>query len=645
MSKIIGIDLGTTNSCLATMEGGKATVIPNAEGGRTTPSIVAKKDDQILVGNPAKRQALTNTKNTIFSAKRFIGRKYHEVENEMKKMPFEFHKGKNDTVEIVFDEKNVRPAEISAKVLGKLKSDAEAYLGTKVTKAVITVPAYFNDDQRKATRDAGKIAGLEVERIINEPTAAALAYGLDRKGKDEKIVVYDLGGGTFDVSVLEISDGTFEVLATNGDTHLGGDDFDNAIIDYLVDTFEKDNGVDLKKDKMAMQRIKEEAEKAKIELSSTQEIDINLMYLTVKDGAPLHLNEKLSRSKFETLVEKLIDRSLEPCKKVIQDAKLNKGDIDEILLVGGMTRMPQVRKKVEEFFGKAPNTSQNPDEVVALGAAIQGGVLQGEVNDVLLLDVTPLTLGIETAGGVRTPMIERNTTIPAKKSQVFSTYADNQTQVQIHVLQGEREMAADNKSLGQFILDGIPPAPRGVPQIEVTFDIDANGILQVSAQDKSSGKKQDIRIEGSSGMTEEEIEKMQKEAEENAEKDKERKEKAEARNHLDSLMYQAEKTVKEAKELKKSELDDAVKNLEEGLKKPAELLKDEKAAAKDLKSASEDVEKLLMELGKKMHEAGVDPKAADAEKKAEDAGEEEIKEAEFEEEKKDKDDEKENKKK
>ncbi len=631
MSKIIGIDLGTTNCCVAVMEGGKAAVIPNAEGGRTTPSIVAKKDKQVLVGTPAKRQALTNAKNTIFSAKRFIGRRFDEVTNEMKKMPFEFEKGKDNSVEIKFGGKLVKPAVISAKLLGKLKADAEAFLGAPVKKAVITVPAYFNDDQRKATRDAGKIAGLEVERIINEPTAAALAYGVDKKGKEEKIVVYDLGGGTFDVSVLEIHDGTFEVLATNGDTHLGGDDFDNTLIDYLIDKFDADNGVNLKKDPIAMQRVKEEAEKAKKELSSTQEFDVNLMYLTVKDGAPLHLNEKITRAKYEQLVEKLIEKSLVPCKKVLADAKISKSDIDEILLVGGMTRMPLVQKKVEEFFNKKMNTSQNPDEVVALGAAIQGGVLQGEVNDILLLDVTPLTLGIETAGGVRTPLIERNTTIPTKKSQVFSTYADNQTQVQLHVLQGEREMAADNKSLGQFILDGIAPAPRGVPQIEVEFDIDANGILQVSATDKASGKKQDIRIEGSSGISEDDIAKMQRDAEENAEADKVRKESVEARNHLDSLVYQSEKTITEAQELKKSELDELVKALEEGLSSPKELLKKEEADTEELKMKAEELQKLLMALGQKMHELGADPQSAEAEKKSEETGEEEIKEAEFEE--------------
>lgn len=625
MSKIIGIDLGTTNCCVAVMEGGKATVIPNAEGNRTTPSIVAKKDDQILVGVPAKRQALTNPKNTIFSAKRFIGRQWNEVEDEMKKCPFEFNKGKNSSVEIMFDGKSTQPAEISAKVLAKLKADAEKYLGTTVSKAVITVPAYFNDDQRKATRDAGKIAGLEVERIINEPTAAALAYGIDKKGKDEKVVVYDLGGGTFDVSILEISDGTFEVLATNGDTHLGGDDFDNAIIEFLLSDFEKDTGVDLHKDPIAMQRVKEEAEKAKKELSSTTETEINLMYVTVGPDGPLHLNKKITRSDLEKIVDDLVQRSLKPCQKCLDDASLKTSEIDEVILVGGMTRMPLVQSAVEKFFGKKPNSGQNPDEVVALGAAIQGGVLQGDVQDVLLLDVTPLTLGIETAGGIRTPMIERNTTIPTKKSQVFSTYADSQPSVEIHVLQGEREMAADNKALGKFILDGIPPAPRGVPQIEVTFDIDANGILSVSAMDKSTGKKQDIRIEGSSGISEDEIEKMKKDAEENADKDKERKASIEARNHLDSLIYQAEKTVREAADMKKDELKDKIEAVNKALPDAKEALKDEKKSADDLKSIAEGIEKALMELGGEMHKLGHTPEAAAGERSAEATGEKEIK--------------------
>ncbi|MCF7812255.1 molecular chaperone DnaK [Candidatus Gracilibacteria bacterium] len=631
MTKIIGIDLGTTNSCVAVMEGGKATVIPSEEGNRTTPSIVAKKDDQILVGIPAKRQAITNPKNTIFSAKRFIGRKFDEVKEEMEEMPFEFAKGKNDAVMIKFEGKEVQPAEISAKVLGKLKSDAEKFLGGKVEKAVITVPAYFNNEQRKATKDAGKIAGLQVERIINEPTAAALAYGLDRKGKEEKVAVFDLGGGTFDVSILEISDGTFEVLATNGDTHLGGDDFDSALIKWLVTEFKSETGVDLWKDPIALQRVKEEAEKAKKELSSTTETEINLMYITVGESGPLHLNKKITRSKLEQLTEDLLKRTVKPCQDCLKDADLKASDIDEILLVGGMTRMPVVQKKVEEIFGKKPNASQNPDEVVALGAAIQGGVLQGDVKDVLLLDVTPLTLGIETAGGIRTPMIERNTTIPTSKSNVFSTYADSQTSVQIHVLQGEREMAADNKSLGQFILDGIPPAPRGVPQIEVSFDIDANGILSVRAKDKSTGKEQSIRIEGSSGMNEEEIEKMKKEAEENASKDKERKAKVEAKNHLDSLIYQSEKTIKEAKELKKDELNDAIKAVEEQVPESKKVLEKEDAAQDDLEKTTKELTDKIMELGKKMHEAGHDPQAGKGEATAEQKGEEEIKETEFEE--------------
>ncbi|MCK5460496.1 molecular chaperone DnaK [Candidatus Gracilibacteria bacterium] len=629
MSKIIGIDLGTTNSCVAVMEGGVPTIIQNAEGNRTTPSIVAEKEGQTLVGVPAKRQAITNPKDTIFSSKRFIGRQFSEVETERKEMPYEFTKGKNGAVMIKFEGKDVRPAEISAKILAKLKADAEAFLGTSVQKAVITVPAYFNDDQRKATRDAGKIAGLEVERIINEPTAAALAYGIDKKGKDEKIVVYDLGGGTFDVSILEISDGTFEVLATNGDTHLGGDNFDSAIIQYILEEFKKVNGVDLTKDPIAMQRIKGRAEEVKKELSSTNESEINEMYITVGESGPMHLNVKINRAKLEQLTEDSVKRSIEPCKKALKDSGISKDDIDEILLVGGMTRMPAVKKAVEDFFGKKVNESQNPDEVVALGAAIQGGVLQGDVQDVLLLDVTPLTLGIETAGGVRTPMIERNTTIPASKSQVFSTYADNQPSVEIHVLQGEREMAADNKALGKFILSGIASAPRGVPQIEVAFDIDVNGILSVKAKDNSTGKEQSIKIEGSSGMSDEEIEKMRKEAEENSEEDKKRKEMVEARNHLDSLIYQAEKTVKEAKDLKKDELNEGIEAVEVLIPESKKTLQDEKAEAETFKKSADDLAEKLMELGRKMHEAGKDPEASAGEKKADEKEEPEIVDADF----------------
>ncbi|PID70228.1 molecular chaperone DnaK [bacterium DOLZORAL124_38_8] len=624
MSKIIGIDLGTTNSCVSVMEGGKAVVIPNAEGQRTTPSIVAQKGDQTLVGVPAKRQALTNVKNTISSAKRFIGRQWSEVEEEMKHYAFGFEKGRNNSVDINFDGKAVQPAEISAKVLAKLKADAEKYLGAPVTKAVITVPAYFNDDQRKATRDAGKIAGLDVERIINEPTAAALAYGIDKKGKDETVVVYDLGGGTFDVSVLEISDGTFEVLATNGDTHLGGDDFDNAIIEFLLTDFQNETGVDLHKDPMAMQRVREEAEKAKKELSTTSETEINLMYVTVGESGPLHLNKKITRSDLEKITHDLVKKSLIPCEKVMKDAGVTKSDINEVIMVGGMTRMPLVQKMVEEFFGKKPNAGQNPDEVVSLGAAIQGGVLQGDVQDVLLLDVTPLTLGIETAGGIRTPMIERNTTVPTNKSQVFSTYADNQTSVEIHVLQGEREMAAGNKSLGKFVLDGIAPAPRGVPQIEVSFDIDANGILSVSAIDKATGKKQDIRIEGSSGLSDDEIEKMKKDAEENAEKDKELKERMEAKNHLDSAIYQAEKTVKEAEEMKKDETKELSEKVKEAVEVAKKDLADENKSVDELKKSAETLTQALMELGKKMHELGHTPEAAAGERSADATGEKEI---------------------
>lgn len=554
MSKIIGIDLGTTNSAMAVMEGGEAKIIPNAEGGRTTPSIVAvSKNGERLVGQAAKRQAVINYENTIFSAKRLIGRSFDdaEVQRDIKLFPFKMEKA-NGGVKVKMgpsgdsgQAKDYSPQEISAMVLQKLKADAEAYVGEKVTEAVITVPAYFNDSQRTATKDAGKIAGLEVKRIINEPTAAALAYGLDKK-KDEKIAVYDLGGGTFDISILELGDGVFEVKSTNGDTHLGGDDFDQHLIEWLVEEFKKDQGIDLSKDTAALQRLKEAAEKAKIELSSTMETEINIPFVTADQSGPKHLNLKLTRAKMESIIGDLIEKTIEPCKKALKDAGLAAKDINEIILVGGMTRMPKVQETVKEFFGKEPLKGVNPDEVVAIGAAIQGGVLGGEVKDVLLLDVTPLSLGIETLGGVSTKLIERNTTIPTSKSEVFSTAADNQTSVEIHVLQGEREFAGDNKTLGRFILDGIPPAPRGIPQVEVNFDIDANGILNVSAKDKATGKEQKITITGSSGLSDEEVEKMQKEAEAHAEEDKKKKELVEAKNMADSLIYTSEKTLKDA---------------------------------------------------------------------------------------------------
>jgi molecular chaperone DnaK len=549
MSRILGIDLGTTNSCMAVMEGGEPVVIPNAEGGRTTPSVVAfTKSGERVVGQAAKRQAVTNPTNTVFSSKRLIGRKFSEVRDEAKNMPFKVVEGKNGDayIEIKVGDKTEQyaPQQIAAFVLGKLKSDAEAYLGEKITQAVITVPAYFNDSQRQATKDAGKIAGLEVLRIINEPTAASLAYGLDKK-KDEKIAVFDLGGGTFDVSVLEIGDGVFEVKATNGDTHLGGDNWDDALITWLVDNFKKDNGVDLRKDPMALQRLKEEAEKAKIALSSTQSVDINLPFITADASGPKHLNVQLSRAKMEQICDSLFERCIQPFKNCLKDASLTSAQIDELVLVGGMTRMPKVVEIAKTLGGKQPHQGVNPDEVVAVGAAIQGGVLKGDVRDVLLLDVTPLTLGIMTAGDVATAMIPRNTTIPSKKTQVFSTYSDNQPSVEIVVLQGERPMARDNKTLGTFRLDGIPPAPRGAPQVEVTFDIDANGILHVSAKDLGTGKDQKITIQGSSGLTKEEVEKMTKEAELNAVEDKKRRDAVETRNQLDSSVYQLEKTLKD----------------------------------------------------------------------------------------------------
>ncbi len=548
MSKIIGIDLGTTNSVVAVMEGGEAKVIPNAEGNRTTPSVVAfTKSGERLVGQVAKRQAVTNPKNTIFSIKRFMGRKYDEVTEEMKMVPYQIERADNGDVRIVVEGKKYSPPEISAMILGKLKEAAEDYLGEKVDKAVITVPAYFNDAQRQATKDAGRIAGLTVERLVNEPTAAALAYGLD-KNKDQTISVYDFGGGTFDISVLEVGEGVVEVKATNGDTHLGGDNVDQRIIDWLLDEFKKDQGINLGNDPMAIQRLKESAEKAKIELSSVQETDINLPFITADASGPKHLNIRLTRSKLEQLVEDLIQRSVPPCRQAMKDAGVEQKDIDEVVLVGGQIRMPAIQKQVKDFFGKEPHKGVNPDEVVAIGAAIQGGVLAGDVKDVLLLDVTPLSLGIETLGGVFTKLLERNTTIPTRKSEIFSTASDNQTSVEVHVLQGERDMARDNRTLGKFHLVGIPPAPRGVPQVEVAFDIDANGIVHVSAKDLGTGKEQNITITASSGLNDKDIERMVKEAESHRGEDQERRKQVEARNKLDGLVYSTEKTYDEHKE-------------------------------------------------------------------------------------------------
>ncbi len=546
MGKIIGIDLGTTNSCVSVMEGNEAVVIPNAEGKRTTPSIIAfVEGGEIKVGDPAKRQAVTNPTKTIASIKRFMGQSFSETSGEAKRVPYSIVKGDNNTPRVDIDGRLYTAQELSAMTLQKMKKTAEDYLGQTVTEAVITVPAYFNDAQRQATKEAGEIAGLKVMRIINEPTAAALAYGLDKQGKDQKIAVYDLGGGTFDISILELGDGVFEVLSTNGDTHLGGDDFDQTIIDWLADEFKAEEGIDLRLDPMSLQRIKEAAEKAKIELSSSAETEINLPYVTATASGPKHLVKKLTRSKFEQLSDALVKRSMEPVAKALKDAGLSTSDIDEVILVGGSTRMPKIADEVEKFFGKKASKGVNPDEVVAIGAAIQGGVLSGDVKDVLLLDVTPLSLGIETMGGVMTTLIESNTTIPTKKSQVFSTAADSQPSVEIHVLQGARAMAADNKTIGRFHLDGIPPAPRGVPQIEVTFDIDANGIIKVSATDKGTGKSHDIRIEASSGLTAEEIEKMKKDAEANADADKAAREKAEKLNEADGMIFQTESQLKE----------------------------------------------------------------------------------------------------
>lgn len=601
MAKIIGIDLGTTNSCVAVMEGGEVKVISNAEGNRTTPSVIAIKNGERMVGIVAKNQSTTNPDNTIYSAKRFIGRQFDECQNDVKRVGFKVTKGRGGEAEITLDGKEHRPAEISAMVLQKLKADAEKYLGEKVTEAVITVPAYFNDSQRQATKDAGEIAGLTVKRIINEPTAAALAYGADKKG-DKKIAIYDFGGGTFDVSILELGEGVFQVKSTNGDTQLGGDDMDQIVMDWIMSEVKKSLGIDISKDKMALQRIKEAAEKSRIELSTVHETTISLPYLTSDSSGPKHFETKMSRSKLEDLVEELIEKTVSPCQKAMEDAKIFASDIDEVLLVGGVTRMPAVQAKVKEIFGKEPNRSINPDEAVAIGAAIQGGILSGDstVKDIILVDVTPLSLGIETLGGVNTVLIDRNSAVPTSKSQVFSTAADSQTSVEVHVVQGERPMAQDNKSLGKFVLDGIPPAPRGIPQVEVTFDIDSNGILKVEAHDKATGKKQHITITGSGNMSKDDIEKVKKEAEKFAEEDKKKKDLIEAKNRAESIVLQSEKTLKDAGD---KVSDDLKKPVQEKIDELKKVLEKKDASKEELEKGAEALSQEIQKVGAELYKA------------------------------------------
>jgi len=627
MSKIIGIDLGTTNSVMAYMEGGKPNVIPNAQGGRLTPSVVAVGDKgEILVGNPAKNQAVTNPEGTIYSVKRLIGRSWDdsEVKKDKELLPFEMRKSDSGGVEVKMRDKWYTPQEISAKILAKMKKDAEDFLGEEVKEAVITVPAYFDDSQRQATKDAGKIAGLDVKRIVNEPTAAALAYGVE-KGKEEKVAIFDLGGGTFDISILEIGDGVFEVLSTNGDTHLGGDDFDQKIIDFLADQFKAKEGIDLRNDRTSLQRLREFAEKAKVELSTSEETEINIPYITADANGPKHLKEKLTRSELEKLTNDLIERTVEPCKKALKDANLSINDVDEILLVGGMTRMPAVIKKVEELFGKEANKGVNPDEVVGVGAAIQGGVLGGDVKDITLLDVTPLSLGLETLGGIMTRLIEKNTTIPVEKKQIFSTAADNQPGVEIHILQGEREMAADNKTLGRFILDGIPPAPRGVPQIEVSFSIDANGILNVKAVDLATKKEQKITITASTGLKDEEIEKMVEDAQKNAEEDKKKKERAETRNEADTLCFGVEKLIREnGEKIESSEKED----LEKKSKELKEMIEKEDFDTEDVRKKTEELMEKMQGVGKKMYEKAAQESEPKEEEKKDEKKDDDVKEGE-----------------